>query len=412
MKIPPFFLIYKIFLPHSFFPRTIQSMKIKTLAPDVVKDKIVLIRMDYNVPLKEGKVVENTRIVESLPTIQYLLDNGAKQVHILTHLGRPKGQVVPELSAKFLVPELEKQLGESVEFRPEYTAGEARIQLHENVRFRPEEKTNEPNFPQEIIDGIKPDVFILEGFAVAHRPQASVIGFSGHVPCYAGFGIEKEIKHLSPFLTEEKIPGLTVVVGGVKMETKVAVLKHFAKVAENIVIGGALCNTFLVAQGYEVGASLYEDAELDRAREVLEIADAHGTAIHNPVDVICADDLDSLEAMPIPIEDVMDDMKILDIGPHAVVSFQQIIAHSKVIIWNGPVGLFEKDLFANGTKGIAEAIAQNKDAETILGGGDTLGALKKFNLAKSEFTHVSTGGGAMLEFLEGKELPGIEILKG
>ena len=386
-------------------------MKIKKLTPEVVKDKIILIRMDYNVPLKEGKVVENTRIVESVPMIQFLLENGAKQIHVLTHLGRPKGQVVPELSAKYLIPELEKYFGEPVEFRPEYTAGESRIQLHENVRFRPEEKTNEPNFPQEILDGIKPDVFILEGFAVAHRPQASVIGFAGHIPCYPGFGIEKEIEHLSPFMSEEKIPGLTVVVGGVKMETKVAVLKHFAKIADNIVIGGALCNTFLVAQGYEVGESLYEDAELDRAMEVMEIADTNGTAIHNPIDVVCADDLDAIESMIVPIEDVMGEMKILDIGPHAVASFREIIAHSNVIIWNGPVGLFEKDLFANGTKELAEAIAQNKDAETILGGGDTLGALKKFNIAKSEFTHVSTGGGAMLEFLEGKKLPGIEILK-
>ena len=386
-------------------------MKIKKLTPDVVKDKIVLIRMDYNVPLKDGKVVENTRIVESVPMIHFLLKSGANQIHILTHLGRPKGQVVPALSAKFLIPELEKHFGESVEFRPEYTAGKSRIQLHENVRFRPEEKTNEPNFPQEIIDGINPDIFILEGFAVAHRPQASVIGFADHIPCYAGFGIEKEIEHLSPFLTEEKIEGLTVIVGGVKMETKVAVLKHFAKVADNIVIGGALCNTFLVAQGYEVGESLYEDAELDRAMEVMEIADTNGTAIHNPLDVVCADSLDAIESMVVPIEDVMGEMKILDIGPHAVASFKEIIAHSKVIIWNGPVGLFEKDLFANGTKSLAEAVAANKNAKTIIGGGDTLGALKKFNIAKSEFTHVSTGGGAMLEFLEGKKLPGIEILK-
>ena len=386
-------------------------MEIKKLTPEVVKDKIVLIRMDYNVPLKEGKVMENTRIVESLSTIQFLLDNGAKQIHVLTHLGRPKGKIVPELSAKFLIPELEKHYGQPVEFRPTYTAGDSRIQLHENVRFRPEEKTNEPSFPQEILNGIKPDVFILEGFAVAHRPQASVIGSAGDIPCYPGFGIEKEIAHLSPFLTEEKIEGLTVVVGGVKMETKVAVLQHFAKVADNIVIGGALCNTFLVAQGYEVGASLYEDTELDRATEVLEIADAHGTALHNPIDVVCADDLDAIESMTVPIEDVVSDMKILDIGPHAIASFKEIIAHSKIIIWNGPVGLFEKDLFANGTKELAQAIANNKEAKTILGGGDTLGALKKFNIAKSEFTHVSTGGGAMLEFLEGKKLPGLEILK-
>jgi phosphoglycerate kinase len=386
-------------------------MNIKKLTPEVIKDKIVLIRMDYNVPLKDGKVTEDSRIIDSLPTLQFLIDNGAKQINIITHLGRPKGKVVPELSAKVLVPELEKHLGQSVEFRPEYTASDAHIQLYENTRFRPEEKTNDPAFPQEIMDGIHPDLFILEGFAVAHRPQASVIGFADHIPCYPGFGIEREIEHLSPFLSKEKIDGLTVIVGGKKMETKVAVLNHFSQIAENIMVGGALSNTFLKAQGYDVGQSLYEEEELERAQEVLEVADIHKTSFHNPVDVVCADDLDSTEVITVPIEDVSGDMKIFDIGQHSIVSFEEILAHSKVIIWNGPLGVFEKEPFADGTKRIAQAIAGNKKAQTILGGGDTIGALMKFNIQKSEFTHVSNGGGAMLEFLEGKELPGIEILK-
>jgi len=387
-------------------------MEIKTLTSELVKDKIVLVRTDLNVPLSDGKVAENTRIIESLPTLQFLIDNGAKQIHILTHLGRPKGKIVPELSAQFLIPELEKHLGQSIEFRPEYTASEAFIQLHENTRFRPEEKTNDPAFPAEIIEGIKPDIFVLDGFAVAHRPQASVIGFAGHIPCVAGKLVEKEIENLSPFLSKEKIEGLTVVVGGAKMETKVAVLEHFSEISDNIIVGGALSNTFLKAQGYDVGKSMCEDAEMETAKEVLEIAETNNTSFHNPVDVVCADDIDAPEAIAVPIEDVSGDMKILDIGPHAINSFEKIIDHSKVIIWNGPVGVFEKEPFSKGTESIARAIAKNKHAKTILGGGDTLGALKKFDISKDEFTHVSTGGGAMLEFLEGNELPGIEILKG
>ncbi len=386
-------------------------MKIKTLASENFKDKVVLVRVDFNVPLKDGKVRENTRIVESLPTIQYLLENGAKRVHLLAHLGRPKGEVLPEFSLQPVVKELELLLGNTVEFRTDFIAGEERVQLHENVRFYPGEKKNDPAFAKLILEGTGAEIFVNDGFGVSHRGETSVVGFSGKIPCVAGKLLEKEIKHLSPFLSEEKIPGLTVIVGGVKMETKVAVLKHFAQTAENIIIGGALGNTFLVAQGYEVGASLYEEEELDNAREVLAIAESCHTAIHNPVDVVCADDMESTETTDMPIEDVSGDMKILDIGPHAVRSFEEIIAHSQVIIWNGPVGLFEKDSFAKGTEGVTQAIAKNKGAQTILGGGDTLGALKKFGIAQSEFTHVSTGGGAMLEFLEGKALPGIEILK-
>ncbi len=398
-------------MPDSFFPSTIKMMKIKTLASENVQDKVVLVRVDFNVPRQDGKVSENTRIVESLPTIKFLLENGAKRVHLLSHLGRPKGEVNPHFSLQPVAEELESLLGEAVEFRKDFTAGKGKVQLHENVRFYPGEKKNDPAFSAEILKGTGAELFVNDGFGVSHRVHASVVGFEGKIPCVAGKLVEKEIEHLASFRSEEKIEGLTVIVGGVKMETKVAVLQHFAKIADNIVIGGALCNTFLVAQGYEVGESLYEEAEIDRAMEVMEIADSHGTAIHNPIDVVCADELDAIESTTVPVEDVMGDMKILDIGPHAIASFTEIIAHSKVVIWNGPVGLFEKDLFANGTRSLAEAVAVNKEAKTILGGGDTLGALKKFNISKSEFTHVSTGGGAMLEFLEGKKLPGIEILK-
>jgi phosphoglycerate kinase len=301
-------------------------------------------------------------------------------------------------------------LGENVEFRENFSAGETRIQLHENVRFYPGEKKNDPEFSAKILAETSAEVFVNDGFAVSHRAHASVVGFAGKIPNFAGKLVEKEIKNLSPFLSKEKIAGLTVIIGGAKMETKTAVLKHFAETATNIVIGGALANTFLVAQGFDVGESLYEEDEVKTARQVLKIANNAQTGVHLPIDVQCAENPDS-ESLYFPVEDVAGSLKIFDIGPRTIASFREIIAHSQIIMWNGPIGFFEKPPFDSGTEAISREIMENKSAKTILGGGDTLGALKQFGIAKSEFTHVSTGGGAMLEFLEGKELPGIEILK-
>jgi len=384
---------------------------IKTLSPEIVEDKVILIRLDLNVPLKDGVVQEDTRIIESLPTLHYLLKNNAKRVHILTHLGRPKGEVVPALSAQCLVEILSQKLGEDVEFRDDYSAGNARMQLHENTRFRPEEKKgDQESFAQEILDGTGAEIFINDGFAVSHRAQTSVIGFAGKIPCYAGFLLQKEIEALAPFLTDEKIPGLVLVAGGAKMETKVPVLKHFAKIADHILVGGALSNTFQVAQGHDVGESMYEEDFVETAREVLEIANTFKTGFHSPIDVICADDIKSENTADLPLEDVCGDAKIFDIGPHSIASFSEILQHANVIIWNGPLGVIEKKNFAKGTQAIAGVIGSQTDKRTILGGGDTIEALRLFGLDKSRFTHVSTGGGAMLEFLAGNQLPGIEIL--
>ena len=385
-------------------------MKINLLVPEKIAGKIVLVRADFNVPLKNGEITEKTRLEESLPTIKFLLENGAKRIHLLSHLGRPKGQVVSELSLKPVADELSKMLGEKVEFRGNFTAGESKIQLHENVRFYPGEKKNNPEFSAKILNETGAEVFVNDGFAVSHRAHASVVGFAGKIPCLAGKLMEKEIENLSPFLSKEKIAGLTVIIGGAKMKTKTAVLKHFAETAENIIIGGALANTFLVAKGFNVGESLYEEDEIKTAQEVLELAEINKTGIHLPIDVQCAENPDS-ESLYFPVEDVTGSLKIFDIGPHTIAGFREIIVHSKIIMWNGPIGFFEKSPFDTGTEAVSREIMKNKSAKTVLGGGDTLAALKKFGIAKSEFTHVSTGGGAMLEFLEGKELPGIEILK-
>lgn len=388
-----------------------QPMNIRTIDLENLDGKIILIRADLNVPLKDGKISENTRIKASLPTIEYALRNGAKQIHILSHLGRPKGEKNPEFSLQVVAEELSNLLEKEVFFAESFDAdfGDAQIVLHENIRFYPGEKKNDPALVEEILEKTKAEIFVNDGFGVSHRGHASVVGFSEKIPCVAGKLVESEVEHLSPYLSQEKIEGLTVLVGGAKMETKVAVLKHFAKTAQNICIGGALANTFLAAEGYDIGESMYEESEIETARDVLMLAEKHGTGLHLPVDVICAETPDS-SALDFPIEDVMGNLKIFDLGHHTIVSFEEIFKHSKTVIWNGPLGFYEKELFANATKRCAKYLV-GCDAQTILGGGDTLDALKKFGISQENFTHVSTGGGAMLEFLEGKELPGIEILK-
>jgi len=386
-------------------------MKFKKLTPEIIKDKIVAIRVDFNVPLKDGKVMDTTRIEESIPTLKFILENNPKELHILTHAGRPKGQVVPEVSTAHLIADTEKYLGEKIEFRPDYSKGTGHIQLHENCRFYSGEKKNDPVLGQEIFDQLKPDIFIIDGFAVCHRAQASVIGLADKVPCYPGFLVEKEIEALSPFLTDKKLSGLTVLIGGLKMETKVPVLRHFAKVAKNILVGGGLANTFQVAKGVDVGASLYEEEELVAAKEVMDIAKANNTNFLLPEDTICAENIESTDTEEIAIEEVTGNKKIFDIGSQSINQYAKILKNSSMIIWNGPMGVMEKEQFQRGTKEMLMTIKDIKSAKTILGGGDTLKSLKKWDVAKSEFSHVSTGGGAMLEFLAGNELPGFKILE-
>ncbi len=385
-------------------------MKVKKLTSDKVKDKIVIVRADFNVPLKDGKIMEKTRIVESLPTLEFLLESGAKQIHLLSHLGRPKGAFDEKYSLKVLIPELEHFLKEKVEFRKDFTSGESRIQLHENVRFHTGEKKNSPEFIEELL-GIKGEVFINDGFAVSHRPHASVIGLANYLPAYPGFLLQKEIEHLSPFLTDKKSKNLTVIIGGAKIETKIKVLEKFAQTASDIIIGGALANTFLYAKGLDVGQSFHEKDQKDIALKILKIAKENKTNIHLPVDIICAETMDSKDSKVLKIEDELGSLKIFDAGKESLKSYVKVIQQSKTIIWNGPMGVFEKLPFASGTKTLLKAIASQKSAETILGGGDTLKALKQFGVGKDAFTHVSTGGGAMLQFLEGRDLPGIEVLK-
>lgn len=386
-------------------------MPLAPLTPQLVKDQIVVVRVDFNVPIHNGKVSEKTRLKASMPTLKFLAEHGAARVHIISHLGRPKGEYEEKYSLKIVMKDLQSLLGETVEFREDFTAGEERFQLHENVRFYPGEKKNDPALIQTMLKGMTPDLFINDGFAVSHRAHASVIGIGSFVPCYGGFLVQKEIESLSPFLTKDKMNGLTVIIGGAKMETKVPVLRHFAAIADNVLLGGGIANTFLSAQGFDVGQSLYEPDAIPIAQEILNIAEKSKTGIHLPVDVICADEIDSTETIDIPVEDIAGDMKVFDLGTQSINSYREIIQHSKTIIWNGPVGLFERAPFEAGTREVLKAVSAQRSAETILGGGDTLEALKKYGVDQDIFSHVSTGGGSMLEFLEGKNLPGIDILQ-
>ncbi len=386
-------------------------MNFKKLTPEIINNKIVLVRCDFNVPVKNGIVTENTRLKAALPTLNFLLENNVKEIHILTHLGRPKGIFNPEFTVKPVAKELSQLMQQEIEFRPDFSSGKSRIQLHENTRFYPGEKTNDENLAREIIEKIGAEIFVIDGFAVIHRSHASVVGPAKFIPTFAGFLVEKEIKNLSPFLTDKKIKGLTVLISGIKMETKVPVLKKLSEISDNVLIGGALANTFLAASEKNIGSSFFEESEFENAREVMVDMKKNNTNFVLPQDAVCALEINSNKVVTNDISDIPKDLKIFDIGAKTIESFKKVLANSKIIIWNGPLGVFENPVFANGTREILETISKLKFVKTILGGGDTIAAIKKFQIPPDCFTHVSTGGGAMLEFLEGKELPGIAVLK-
>lgn len=383
-----------------------------------IKGKHVLLRVDFNVPIDKTGVTDDTRIRETLPTIKFLLKKSAKVI-VITHLGRPEGKIVDGLKLDSVASSLQKLLKKKVHKlhncigKPVETAikkmktGE--VILLENIRFHPEEEKCDPKFSKELAE--LGDIFVNDAFAACHRAHASTYGISKYLPSYAGFLVENELKHLSPLLKNVKKP-LTIIVGGAKVNTKIGLLKSFFKKADYILIGGALANTFLAAQGFDVGKSLYEKDKIELARELLMSADKKGQKIVLPEDVIVADIItEYAKTLDLPLEDIEGNMKILDIGSRTRKTFTDIIAKSKTIIWNGPMGLYEFTPFCSGTRTIANALSLlGRKAKTYLGGGDTIDALSRCNIPRKKFTFVSTGGGAMLEFLEGKKLPGIEAL--
>lgn len=390
-------------------------MNIHTLKDADFRSKKVLLRLDLNVPLNEKNEIEdNTRIVESLPTIKFLLSQKAKLI-ILSHLGRPDGKVVENLRLNPVALELSKLLWKEVKKLDECLGENVRnvivgmndgdIILLENTRFYPGEEMNDDAFSKEMASYA--DLFVNDAFGTVHRAHASTVGLTKFLPSYAGLLLEKEINVLSGLMENPKKP-LMLIAGGAKIDTKIGILEHFLNIADYFLIGGALANTFLSAQGYEIGASKSESEKVSVAKEFIDQAKEKVLVL--PLDVKVQTAQSEIKNIDLFNEKVASDMKILDIGDKTVEKFLELIAKSETIIWNGPLGLYEMSGYENGTKKIAEALS-NCGKVTVLGGGDTVDAVKRFGFSTEKFTHISTGGGAMLEFLEGKVLPGIQALE-
>jgi len=387
-------------------------MNKKTVKDINVTGKRVLVRVDFNVPLAEGKVADDTRLRAALPTIQYLLDQGAKVI-LMSHLGRPKGKVVEELRMDPVAERLSELLGRPVRKLDDCVGDAVKaavaemrpgdVILLENTRFHPEERKNDPQFAKKLAE--LADVFVNDAFGTAHRAHASTVGVAQYLPAVAGLLMEKELNFLGKALESPERP-FVALLGGAKISDKIGVIKNLLTRVDALLIGGGMANTFLKAQGYEVGQSLVEDESLGVAKELLERA---GEKLALPVDAVVADRFAADAASKaVPVDEVPPDWRILDIGPRTVELFKEKLAEARTVVWNGPLGVFEFPKFAAGTEAIARFLA-DLEATTIIGGGDVVAAVRRAGVA-DRITHVSTGGGAALEFLEGKELPGVAAL--
>lgn len=378
-----------------------------------LKGKRVLTRVDFNVPLADGKVADDTRIRAALPTINYMRERGAKVI-LVTHLGRPKGVTeslrldpvavrLNELGVP--VKKLNDCIGEEVK-KAVAEMKEGDVILLENVRFYPEEEENDPKFAQELAS--LADIYVNDAFGTAHRAHASTEGVARLLPAVAGFLMEKEIKFFSKVLESPERP-FVAVLGGAKVSDKIGVIKNLLEKVDILLIGGGMAYTFLKALGYEVGKSICEVDKLSLAKELLDLAKEKKVEIVLPVDVVIADKFaPDANTKVVPVSQIPSDWQGLDIGPQTREIFVQKVSQAKTIVWNGPLGVFEMPAFSEGTKSVGTAIA-NTAALKVVGGGETAEAVEKFGLA-DKMTHVSTGGGASLEFLEGKVLPGVAAL--
>ncbi len=392
-------------------------MTFKTLRDADVRGKRVLLREDLNVPMKDGAIADETRITAALPTLRYLREHGAKTM-ILSHLGRPDGTPNPKYSLRPLAPRLAELLGAEVRF-VEDCVGEAAVTashrladggfaLFENVRFHPEEEANDPAFARELARS--GDLYVNDAFGTAHRAHASTAGLAAYLPAYAGFLMEAELAALTR-LTEHPEHPFVCAIGGAKVVDKVGVFEHLLARVDAFVIGGGMANTFLAAQGINVGASL-RDPDLIPAQRILAMSLAKGITLHLPTDAVVADAFDADQtARTVPLEGVGDAM-ILDIGPETAHAYAGVLRSAKTIVFNGPMGVYEKPAYQNGTRVVGEAIAEatQHGATSVVGGGDAAAAAHALGFAGA-MTHVSTGGGATLEFLEGKTLPGVAALE-
>jgi phosphoglycerate kinase len=385
----------------------------KTVKDIEVTDKRVLVRVDFNVPIKDGEVTDDSRIRASLPTLNYLLDQGASLI-LCSHLGRPKGQVKPEFSLRPVVKPLSDLLGKPVIFAEDCIGPVAEKSAHalkpgqvlllENTRFHQGETQNNPEMAKQMA-GLA-QVFVDDAFGSAHRAHASTEGVTHYLPSVAGFLMEKEIRYLGQAIADPEHP-FVAILGGAKVSDKIGVIRNLLKNADQILIGGGMANTFFKAQGYPVGDSLVEDDSLETAREILKEGGSH---LRLPVDVVIGDKFDEdAEKKIMSMGPVPDGWRILDIGPETVKSFGKVISEAGTVVWNGPMGVFEFPKFAEGTYELARSVASSK-ATSIIGGGDSVAAVKRAGVA-GKITHISTGGGASLEMLEGKVLPGLAALQ-
>ena len=387
-----------------------QAMKDVTLL-----GKRVFCRVDFNVPMEDGVITDDTRIRAALPTINYLMEQGAKVI-LASHMGRPKGEVKEELRlttvgehlAKLLNKDV-KKLDESIGAAVEQAVSEMEngdVVLLENVRFHAGEEKNDPELAKSFAS--LADVFVNDAFGAAHRAHSSTEGIAKLLPAVSGLLMEKELDVLGKALSNPERP-FTAIIGGAKVKDKIGVIDHLLDKVDNILIGGGLSYTFIKAQGYDIGTSLLEDDKIELAKSFLDKAKEKGVSFHLPVDAVVADEFSKdANTKVVDITEIPSDWMGLDIGPKTIELYADVIKNSKLIIWNGPMGVFEMDAFANGTRGVAEAMAST-EGYTVIGGGDSAAAVEKFDVAE-KMDHISTGGGASLEFMEGKDLPGVSAL--
>jgi phosphoglycerate kinase len=379
-----------------------------------VAGKHVLVRVDFNVPLEDTRIVDDTRIRSSLPTINWLIDHGAKVI-LASHLGRPKGKVDEALRLAPVAKHLSALIERPVAAMSSITGSDVTaavddmqnkdVILLENLRFDPGEEANDSDFARELAE--LADLYVNDAFGSAHRSHASTEGVATYLPAYIGLLMEHEERMLSRLLDSPEKP-FVAIIGGAKISDKIGILKHLLERVDALLIGGGMANTFLKARGHGVGTSLVEDDHVETARLILEAASERAVAIMLPVDVVVAEDTDADRGTTVLIDQVPADKAIYDIGTETAAEFGKVVAGAKTVLWNGPLGVAEKPPFAVGTRRVAEAVAMS-DAFTVVGGGDSIAAIEQIGLA-NRIDHVSTGGGASLEFLEGKTLPGVAVI--
>lgn len=392
-------------------------MKLATIKDYDFKNKKVLMRVEFNAPISNGVVTDDTRIVSVLPTVNYILEQQGSKLIVMSHLGRPKGKKDERFSLKPVAKRFEELLGRKVTLADDVIGESVKkavdnlkvgeVLLLENTRFYQQEESNDPSFAKELAS--YGDVFVNDAFGTSHRAHASTEGVSHYLPTYAGFLVEKELKFLAPLLENPTKP-FVAIIGGAKVSSKITVLQSLAKRCDTIVIGGAMAYTFLYSQNHSIGKSLLEKDYLETATSFLKEAESLGVKVILPVDHRCATEFDeNAEVHLVDSIDIPDNLIGMDIGPKTVKLITDELENAKSIVWNGPMGVFEFEQFSEGTKEVALKVADSS-AVSVVGGGDSVAAVNKFNLA-DKIDHVSTGGGASLEFLEGKILPGLKALE-